>query len=196
MALTNSAPPEGKQLVSTLVPGTRFTAGGAEYKLLYSNDCRAYVQIMTTRQVKIQKEDGQFAEWDAPGGKVNIAPGTVVDEILAEGSGKVGEEAKAVGKRGGKPAQTPLKPAKRGGKRGKVLEFFMTNKSVDAGLEELGIKRPLLMSHLYEINRDHGVGYTVEGDRITLEMPPGVTDPFAPSEGVADIGIGDIESIW
>jgi hypothetical protein len=46
--------------------------------------------------------------------------------------------------------------------------------------EEFGVNRSLLLTHCFEIHRDHGVGYSVNGDLIAIELPQGVSDPFKP----------------
>jgi len=163
-----------------LPDGAVFTVAGETYRKIHHNHCRAYVkQLSSSRHNVITKDDGTTVEFDSPGGIVNIAPESMVVQVDG------GEAMAAAGirpKRGGKPPQAPAKPAKRGGKRGTVLAKLLESldgvSSIPKVAEELGMSRSLLLTHAFEIWRDHGVGYVVEGDKITVETFGG-RDPFA-----------------
>ena len=72
---------------------------------------------------------------------------------------------------------------KRSSKRGKILEFFMPNaRSIREAMAEFGHTRSNVLSHLFMLQKDHGVGYTLVGDAATVALPPGCTDPFEPEE--------------
>lgn len=164
-----------------LKPGAIFRTCGIEYRLIYHNDCRAYVQDLRKRHNVIENQDGTKNEFDAPGGKINISPNTVVEPVAESESATVGKNAPP--RRGGKPAGIPIKQCKRGTKRAAVLEKLLEDltgtTSVKKACEELKMSRSLLLTHAFEIHRDHGMGYAVDGDSLTVSFLAGV-DPFAP----------------
>lgn len=86
--------------------------------------------------------------------------------------------------RGGKEVDTVLgllKPVKRKGRRGEVLAFFLPGaRSIREAMAEFGVTRSNLLSQLYLLNKDHGIGYTLTGDAATITLPAGCTDPFEP----------------
>lgn len=83
-----------------------------------------------------------------------------------------------------KPAAKPtsaFKPVKRAGRKGEVLAAILEGKtSADALTSQFGITRSNLLSQLFLLRKDHGIGYKASGDRLVLELPEGVSDPFAP----------------
>lgn len=88
-------------------------------------------------------------------------------------------KGKAVKKAGGKPLEEDrLKPLKPKGKRFEVAAFFMKPASILAGMAKLNMTRSGLLSHLYCIWRDHGVGYEVMGDTARLLLPDDISDLF------------------
>lgn len=87
--------------------------------------------------------------------------------------------------RGGKEADVLglLKPVKRDGRRGQVLSFFLGGtRAVREAMAEFGVTRSNLLSQLYLLQKDHGIGYTLVGDACTITLPPGCTDPFEPEK--------------
>lgn len=91
---------------------------------------------------------------------------------------KPGEELKASG---GKDADILglLKPVKRNGRRGQVLAFFLEKpRSVREAMAEFGVTRSNVLSQLYLLTKDHGIGYSLTGDAVTIALPPGCDDPF------------------
>ena len=86
---------------------------------------------------------------------------------------------------GGKDADDSLgltKPVKRNGRRGQVLSFFLAGeggaRSIHEATAEFGISRSNLLSQCYLLQKDHGIGYTVAGDVVTVRLPTGCADPF------------------
>jgi hypothetical protein len=82
---------------------------------------------------------------------------------------------------GGKPVVTEnLRPVKPGSKRGEVAKFFMADKpqSLHEAMARLGLTRSGVLSHLFCLSRDHGIGYSLAGDCATLIIPEGF-DLFA-----------------
>lgn len=92
-----------------------------------------------------------------------------------------GVEAKPTG---GKEADVLglLKPVKRSGRRGQVLAFFMAGeagaRSIHEATAEFSITRSNLLSQLYLLQKDHGIGYEVRGDVAIVTLPAGCEDPF------------------
>ncbi len=62
--------------------------------------------------------------------------------------------------------------------QGQIIAFLMKNQSVEAALDNFFMERHSLMTHLNIVARNTGIGYSVTGDAVTLEFPPGVCDPF------------------
>jgi hypothetical protein len=84
--------------------------------------------------------------------------------------------------RGGKPVSDELlKPVKRAGKRGKFLEWFLAEngpRSILEGMAELDMGRSNVLSYLFMLNKDHGLGYSLVGGRVEILLPDGCNDPF------------------
>ena len=96
-------------------------------------------------------------------------------------SAKDGEEDKP---RGGKEVGGQLlKPVKKSSRRGQVLEFFLggeaSRRSVREAMAEMEVSRKNLLSQLFLLQKDHGIGYTVTGDAVEVQLPEGCDDPFA-----------------
>lgn len=86
--------------------------------------------------------------------------------------------------RGGKEADVLglLKPVKRDSKRGIVLAFFLPQpRSIREAMAEFGYSRSNVLSHLFILQKEHGIGYSLTGDAATISLPAGCTDPFAGS---------------
>lgn len=85
-------------------------------------------------------------------------------------------------KKGGKDVATRLlKPVKRASKRGKVLAWLLENdgsRSVREAMVEFSVTRSNALSHLYMLQKDHGIGYELVGDVATVTLPDGCMDPF------------------
>jgi len=85
--------------------------------------------------------------------------------------------------RGGKETGEALKkPVKKASKRGKFLEWFLGGegnaRSVRETMAEFGMTRSNALSYLYMIQKDHGIGYVLQGDIATVTLPDGCTNPF------------------
>lgn len=87
----------------------------------------------------------------------------------------------AAEKPAGKPAaaKTAFKPVKREGRKGEVLKAMLDGEtSVEKLTSSMGVTRSNLLSQLFLLRKDHGIGYSVSGDEVILEMPTGVEEPF------------------
>lgn len=76
----------------------------------------------------------------------------------------------------------PFKPVKKDGRRGEVLQFFLDRKmhgSIDEAMKQFKITRSNLLSQLFLLRKEHGIGYAVSGDQASIQLPVGVSDPFA-----------------
>lgn len=97
---------------------------------------------------------------------------------------KGGEED--VREKGGKgPAPELLKPVRRSGKRGAFLQYFLDNfgsRSVREAMADLEMTRSNVLSYLFMLHKDHGIGYTLVGDTAEITLPDGVTEPFDTKE--------------
>lgn len=91
-------------------------------------------------------------------------------------------------KRGGKPiVESALRPCRPTSKRGEVAAFFMQDdpQSLHEAMARLGLTRSGVLSHLFTLNRDHGVGYELVSDCARLLVPEGF-DLFAFVEPVKE----------
>jgi len=46
-------------------------------------------------------------------------------------------------------------------------------------MAEIEVSRKNLLSQLFLLQKDHGIGYTVTGDAVEVHLPEGCDDPFA-----------------
>ncbi len=114
-------------------------------------------------------------DYDVAAMIINMLGGEVPLWVVAEGA----EPDKP---RGGKEADVLglLKPVKKESKRGKVLEFFLPQpRSIREAMAEFSTTRSNILSHLFILQKDHGIGYTLTGDAASIQLPAGCTDPFA-----------------
>lgn len=90
-----------------------------------------------------------------------------------------GEEHKG---RGGKQvAEDALRPCNPESKRGAVAKFFLQSgepQSLHEAMAKLGMTRSGVLSHLFTLNKDHGVGYELIRDCARIIVPEGF-DLFA-----------------
>lgn len=74
------------------------------------------------------------------------------------------------------------KPVKREGRKGEVLDFFMSKEgncgSILEATTKFGITRSNLLSQMFMLRKDHNIGYAVDGDSATIQLPEGCADPF------------------
>lgn len=85
--------------------------------------------------------------------------------------------------RGGKEVEAEMKkPVKRKGKRGDFLTWWMAGdamaRPVREAMAHFGMTRSNVLSYLFILQKDHGIGYALQGDLATIQLPVGVTDPF------------------
>ncbi len=74
-----------------------------------------------------------------------------------------------------------LKPVKRSGRRGQVLAFFLVGtRSIREAMAEFGVTRSNLLSQLWLLNKEHGIGYEIVGETATVTLPAGCEDPYEP----------------
>lgn len=83
----------------------------------------------------------------------------------------------------GKPVSDKLiKQVKPSTKRGKILEWFMSGtnntQSVTAAMAEFKTTRSNILSMLFMLNKEHGIGYELYGDAATVLIPKGCTEVF------------------
>lgn len=93
----------------------------------------------------------------------------------------VDESKREESKRGGKPVNAEaLRPCKPTSKRGEVAAFFMQDEpqSLHEAMARLGLTRSGVLSHLFTLNKGHGVGYELVSDCARLVVPDGF-DLFA-----------------
>lgn len=71
------------------------------------------------------------------------------------------------------------KPVKRDSRKGQVLAFFWPEtKSIRECMAEMGISRSNVLSQLYLLQKDHGIGYELKNDAAIITMPEGCTNPW------------------
>lgn len=85
---------------------------------------------------------------------------------------------------GGKEADVLglLKPIKRKSRTGQVLAFFWPGppKPIRVVMAELAVTRSNVLSQLYLLTKNHGIGYELKGETAHIMLPPGCEDPYAP----------------
>lgn len=94
---------------------------------------------------------------------------------------KVGDDGEEK-TRGGKEVEAKMtKPVKKNGRRGQVLAFFLATggrRSILEAMAEIGVTRKNLLSQMFLLQKDHGIGYAITGDSIQITLPEGVTNPY------------------
>lgn len=72
------------------------------------------------------------------------------------------------------------KPVKKESRKGQVLAFFWPEtKSIRECMAEMGISRSNVLSQLYLLQKDHGIGYELKNDAAIITMPNGCDNPWA-----------------
>lgn len=78
-------------------------------------------------------------------------------------------------KKKGKPAGAKLlKPVPKDSRRGQVLSWFMESfepRSILEAMAEFNTTRSNILTVLFQLNKDHGFGYTLAGDAAEVELP-------------------------
>ena len=82
-------------------------------------------------------------------------------------------------KHGKLPNEELVKPVTKDSKRGQILIFFQEGgKTVMEAMGVFGMTRSGVLTHLHGLWRDHGIGYLLQADVVTIELPPDCEDPF------------------
>ena len=116
-----------------------------------------------------------------------VTAATVLDRLgakppdlggVVQGSGsrrRSGAQTERKVRSNGKPVvEEALRQIKPTGRRADVARFFLEPASVPACMAKLELTRSGVLSHLYCINRDHGLGYDLlSGDTARLVVPKG-----------------------
>lgn len=79
-----------------------------------------------------------------------------------------------VKKRGKEAAAALIKPVPRDGRRGEVLSWFMDSfepRSIREAMAEFSTTRSNILTVLYQLNKEHGIGYRLAGDAAEIELP-------------------------
>ncbi|AJD82808.1 hypothetical protein [Achromobacter xylosoxidans] len=97
-------------------------------------------------------------------------------------------EPKTEGSRKGKQSEEEIKKlVKRTSKRGEVLAWFLEDgggpKSIHAAMAVFKTTRSNILSHLFILQKDHGIGYSLANNTATVFVP-GKVDPFIKEEQV------------
>lgn len=100
--------------------------------------------------------------------------GTELPVAQTPGAAKAAEARKAGKSGGGKPVADKITPLKRGTMRAKVARFFHESAMIQQAMQELGLTRSGVLSHLHCINKYNGFGYRLTGDSAELIIPEGV----------------------
>lgn len=97
--------------------------------------------------------------------------------------------------RHGKPVgETLIRPIDRTSRRGTIAQFFMTGGSIREAMAKFDMSRSGVLTHLHGLNKDHGIGYVLQGDMAHLMLPAGCTDPLAdPEEAKAQVVTKSVE---
>lgn len=82
--------------------------------------------------------------------------------------------APEVKKRGKDAAPKLIKPVPRNGRRGEVLSWFMDSfepRSIREAMAEFDTTRSNILTVLFQLNKEHGLGYRLAGDAAEIELP-------------------------
>lgn len=175
--------------VAQLEPGDCFRVdygrhGHEDFRLIYVNQCRAYVEPLMKKKTIIKKSElsdilGDQVEFETKSGKVNIAPATECEKLnvtdVADSPDAAPGEAYVPRKRGesSEPARAWIKPVRPGTVREKVLALLCDGKAhpLEASAKKLEMDKNLLVAHVKEAAKQNGHGYKVSGDTIAV-FPP------------------------
>src|SRR5690606_18512368 len=182
----------GGKLVTLFCPFTLEAFQVSRYSFEYHSikePLRPYRSAHMARYLRKQWEDAARHSWQR-----DYASCAVVMRLLGlEVPMNLVPEGVEVKVTGGKEADDALgllKAVKRDGRRGQVLAFFLAGeggaRSIHEATAEMGITRSNLLSQCYLLQKDHGIGYTVAGDVVTVKLPSGCEDPFEPTVGALE----------
>lgn len=129
----------------------------------------------------------KWLEWAALGVRADFGMAAVVLKNLGFEAPAILEIAKIdlneppANRKGKELGEKLLKPVKMKSKRGQVLQWFLADgggpKPIQAAMAEFDTTRSNILSHLFMLNKDHGIGYHLSGNTATVQVPEGV-DPF------------------
>ncbi len=173
-------------VVRQLNPGQEFRInlgpyGNLEYRLLYANECRAYVEpLKKVRRTVVTSDLMETAEFETSAGRINIAPTTeceMIDSELEEMMGKRKAQAPPAGKtkteKAPRQPSGPLgsKPLNPDTKRGKIIAMLKDGKTIDAAAKAVDVNRGCLMSHLSDARKFNGIEHSkLDGDKVKITM--------------------------
>lgn len=169
--------------LSSMCMDTRYKPSDKNPMLNVEDGYQQWTQERQDRLLKIVLSNWDMAgrlslpskDFDTAAMVINMLGGSVPLRIVPEGA----EPDKP---RGGKEADVLglLKPVKKESKRGQVLQFFLPQpRSIREAMAEFGTTRSNILSHLFILQKEHGIGYSLAGDAATITLPAGCTDPFA-----------------
>ncbi len=168
--------------VGSLRPGTAFRVdlgrhGNLDYRLIRANDCRAWVEPLVGGQRQIKNSEGEvMAEFEDRSGRCNIAPATRCT-VLEGVPVMTNFEEKQRSRRGERhyDAQPAGKPVRPNTKRAKMLEMLLDDPTGQTDINSImlafDMDRNLVVAHVHEMHVQHGYGYSVVGDTITIMEP-------------------------
>ncbi len=167
-----------------------------DYRMIRVGNGSAYVEPLGKIRRAIKSGDGEtLAEFDSPSGnKMHISRETKCIPLDEDGDEdlcgpRVGQDGlvvpieakpssrKVAGADIHHPPQKAQRPVKPGSKREAILKDIQKGiLSVDKLAEKHGMKRTLLLAHVWELWNSCGYGYTVVGDKLTIMAPVGHED--------------------
>lgn len=166
-------------LVRNLQPGESFVIdlgryGRPEYRLIYTNDCRAYVELLKKQQRAANPLD------DERGGRINISPNTECvqyDADLEDFMGIAATSKTAAAKKetnSSKASYKQERPVKEGTIRANLLAAVMGGETnLDKLAKKFTMARTNVASHIRDMWRFHGYGFTITGDTVKITPPVG-----------------------
>lgn len=169
-----------------------FSIDGLRYTMLKQSPGSAYVQLPNGDKSTISNGalctviDTELEDMLGTPMAVTTKKAKKADAPAAVGTsgpkGSPGPQGAAVPKPkrgGGKPALAGKRPANPETKRGKVLALLLKTSSVAAAEKAFGMARSAVLTYCFEIHRDHGWGYVIDGDKVNYTLPPDRKDMFA-----------------
>lgn len=140
--------------------------------------CSFMVDLLTRRWTML-KSNGLQADYDMAAVVLRMLGASVPADVELKTEVAARRPPKKEGPSGGKPASSKLlKPVAKTSKRGKILEFFLRDgagqpRSIREAMAEFETTRSNVLSTLFNLNKDHGIGYTLEHDAAKLDLPKG-----------------------
>lgn len=162
-----------------ITPGAREVAHQTAYPL--SEKLITKLEEIISRNWKMYSEFGQQKAYDVAA-LVLTKLGRGVPNYMTLALENLQYDEDNVPNRHGKPVgEMLLRPISRSSKRGQVAAFFMENESgsIREAMAKFDMSRSGVLTHLHGLNKDHGLGYVLQGDVATIMLPPGCTEPLA-----------------